>query len=95
MIPLTSARTLPLNIRNATSSALRRRGPPASSLASPSLLPLPPVAAAHLLAGVDTSKTLMGAADSCAGDGDCDAVYRLDDSNLLPYLFAPRFLLPP
>ena len=28
---------------------------PASSLASPSLLPLPPVSAAHLLAGVDTS----------------------------------------
>ena len=81
MISLTYARTLPLNIRNATSSALCRRGPPASSLASPLLLPLPPVAVAHLLVGFNTSKTLMGTADLCVGNGDCDSVHRLDNSN--------------
>merc|ERR1712086_563310 len=61
--------------------AERMSGLPASSLASPSLLPLPPVVTAHLLAGVDTSGTLTGAAASYMGDGDCDAVHRFDNSN--------------
>ena len=54
---------------------------PTSSVASLLLLPLPPVPEAHLLADVDTSGTLIGAAALYAGDGDHRAVHRFGNAN--------------
>ena len=54
---------------------------PASPLASPLLLPLPHIAAVHLLASVDTSRMLMRAAVLYTGNRNYCTMHLFDDSN--------------